>query len=72
MTETLRRVVALIEQLPAEQLDALAELMQRELEEREWAALVAQPRSQRVLDHLASEARREDAAGQTHESTDRW
>jgi hypothetical protein len=62
MTETLRRVVAQIEQLPPEQQDALAEIMFRELEEQEWDALVAKPGSQRFLARLATEARREDAA----------
>jgi hypothetical protein len=68
MTETLKRVVAQIEQLPPEQQDALAEVMLRELEEREWDALVAQPGSHRFLDRLATEARREDAAGETKAS----
>ncbi len=72
MTEALRRVVALIEQLPPEQQDAIAEAMQRELEEREWDALVAGPASQRFLARLAADARREEAAGQTRPSTDRW
>ena len=72
MTETLKRVVALIEQLPAEQQDALAEVHERELEEREWDALVATPQSQRLLARLAAEARQEDAAGETLPATDRW
>lgn len=72
MTETLRRVVAQIEQLSPEQQDAIAEAMERELEEREWEALVAKPGSQRFLDRLAAEARHADATGQTRESTDRW
>ena len=72
MTETLRRVVALIEQLPAEQQDAIAAAMERELEEREWDALVASPDSQRFLARLAAEARQEDATGQTQPATDSW
>jgi hypothetical protein len=72
MTELLRQVIARIELLPSEQQDAIAEKMQRELEELEWDALVAKPSSQRYLAHLAAEAREEDAAGLTEESTDRW
>ena len=72
MAETLRRVVAQIEQLPPEQLDAIAEVMERELEEWEWDVLVAVPDSQRFLARLATEARREDAVGQTRPSTDHW
>lgn len=72
MTETLQRVMAQVEQLPPEQQDAIAEVIARELEEREWDALVAKPASQRFLARLAAEARREDAAGQTRPSTDRW
>jgi DnaJ-domain-containing protein 1 len=72
MTELLRRVVAQIEQLPAEQQDAIAEALLRELDEREWDAIVAKPGSQRFLEHLATEARREDAADETQESNDRW
>ena len=72
MTEQLRRVVAEVEQLPAEEQDRIAELMQRELEEREWDGLVSKPGSRRFLEHLAAEARREDAAGETRESGDTW
>jgi DnaJ-domain-containing protein 1 len=72
VTELLRRVVEQIEQLPDEQQDAIAEAILRELEEREWDELVAKPSSQRFLEHLVAEAQREDAAGLTQESTDRW
>ena len=72
MTELLKRVVAEIEQLPPEQQDAIAAAMQRELEEREWDALVAKPGSQRFLEQLAAEARAENAAGETQESGERW
>jgi hypothetical protein len=43
--------VALSEQLPPEQQDAIAEMLQRELEERDWEAIVAKPASGRFLDH---------------------
>ena len=72
MTELLRRVVAEVERLSPEQQDAIAEVIQRELEEREWEAIVANPGSHRFLERLAAEARREDAAGETREAGDRW
>jgi hypothetical protein len=72
MTETLRLVVERVEQLPPEQQNAIAELIEQELEEREWDEMVAKPASQHLLEHLAAEARREDAAGNTWPSTDRW
>ena len=72
MTGTLSRAVDRVEQLsPAEQ-DAIAEVIERELADRKWDTLLATPASDRFLERLASEARREDAAGQTKESTDRW
>ena len=72
MTETLRKAVARVEQLsPAEQ-DAIAEVIERALADRTWDALFAAPASERFLDRLVSEARREDEAGLTQESTDRW
>jgi DnaJ-domain-containing protein 1 len=72
MTELLRQVVDQIERLPPEEQDAIARLMQRELEEREWDAIAAKPSSQRFLQSLAADARREDAAGETRESNDSW
>ena len=72
MTELLRRVVGELERLSPEQQDASAEVIQREIEEREWGAIAAKPGSQRFLEPLATEARREDAAGETRESGDRW
>ena len=72
MTELLRRVVAQIELLPPEQQDAIAEALQRELEEREWDDLLATPASQRFLDELVAEALQEDAAGKTRESGESW
>ncbi len=72
MTDLFKEVVAQVERLPAEQQDELAELLQRELEEREWDALVASPESLRFLAQLAANARREDAAGETLEADDHW
>lgn len=72
MTDLLRQVVAQIELLPPEEQDAITEGMQCALEEREWDALLAKPGSQRFLDELRAEARREDAAGKTRESVETW
>ena len=72
MTDLLKQVVAQVEQLPADQQDELAELLQMELEQREWDALIASPESRRYLAQLVAEAEAEDAAGQTLESGDCW
>lgn len=72
MTETLRRVFLEVEQLPAEEQEALAAAIELVLEEREWDALIAQPQSFAFLERLAAEARQEDAAGLAREATDRW
>ena len=72
MTESLKQVVAEIEQLPADEQDVFAETLRLELEAREWNAIIAKPGSQRFLDHLVAEARRADAAGKTKESGDSW
>jgi acetylornithine deacetylase/succinyl-diaminopimelate desuccinylase-like protein len=65
LTQSLERVIRRIEQLPASEQDALAESIERELEEREWEALLARPESAEFLGRLASEAREEHAAGRT-------
>jgi len=72
MTELLKRVVSQIELLPAAEQDAIAEMIALELEEREWDALVSRPESQRFLERLAADARKEDAAGETLEVGDSW
>lgn len=72
MTNTLKRVVAQVERLSPEEQDAIAEVIERELADRRWDALFASPASERFLERLEAEARREDAAGLTQESTDRW
>ena len=72
MPELLKQVMARVELLPEQQQDTIAEAIERELEELEWDAIVGSPASQRFLDELAAEARREHAAGLTQESTGRW
>jgi hypothetical protein len=61
-----------VTRLSPERQDAMAEVIRRGVEEREWEAIVAKPGSQRFLEQLAAEARREDAAGQTREAGERW
>ncbi len=72
MTETLRQAVAQVEQLTPEQQDAIAKLMLRELEEREWETLVGSEASLRFLQRIVADAQAEDTAGKTRESSDRW
>ena len=71
-SERLERVIERVERLPAAQQNAIARAMEREMEEMEWDALIAQPRSQRLLDDLAAEAHRADAAGETRDAGDDW
>ncbi len=72
MTESLKRALARIKLLPPEQQDAIAEVIQTELDEREWDTIVTKPASQRFLQELAAEARQEDAAGETRASAGSW
>ena len=72
MTETLRQAVAQVEQLTPEQQDAIAKLMLRELEEREWETLVGSEASLRFLQRIVADPQAEDTAGKTRESSDRW
>jgi hypothetical protein len=72
VTEALKRVVDQVEQLPPEEQDAIAELIERELADRKWEELLASPESDRYLARLQAEARREDASGLTQDSADRW
>ncbi|HEY7036616.1 MAG TPA: hypothetical protein VH482_35135 [Thermomicrobiales bacterium] len=72
MTESLQRIVNLVEQLPPEEQDAIAEMIERELADRKWDELFATEASDRFLARLSSKALREDDSGLTRESTDRW
>ena len=65
MTETLKRAMDQVAQLPPDEQDAIAELIERELADRRWDTLFATDASQRFLDRLESEALREDATGLT-------
>ncbi len=57
LTETLHLTVPEIERLPADEHDAIAHESQLWLEAHEWDALVHSPKSQHLLEHLATEAR---------------
>ena len=72
VTEALKRAVDQVEQLSPEEQDAIAAVIERELADRKWEELFASPASEGFLERLESEARREDAAGLTQDSTDRW
>ena len=67
MVDELRRAVAQAEQEPEEVQRRIAQLIQEELEEREWDTLVASPESQRFLAELAAETRAAIANGETEE-----
>ncbi len=63
LTESLHQVVAMMEQLPAEEQDALAVAIQAELErDRQWKAAMNDPHDL-VLDKLIAEAKRQVAEG---------
>ena len=60
MTERLQHVIAQLEQLSEEDQDHIAAMIQKELDERSWDALVSTPESQRFLAQLADEIRKAD------------
>ena len=67
IVEELRQVMEQVQQLPEDAQRHIAALIEAELEEREWDALVSTPGSQRFLTMLAEEARRETAEGKTRD-----
>jgi hypothetical protein len=68
MIDRLKQAFALAEQLAPEEQAALAELLLEEMDATsQWNALFADPRSERLLDQLVSEAIAEDDAGETEE-----
>lgn len=72
MIDALREVIEEVEHLDPAAQDIIAALIRQKLkeleeEEREWDALVSTPGSQRFLDMLAEEARKENAAGLTRD-----
>jgi len=63
LTDRLRQVMAMLEQLPEEEQDALAASIQAKLEQdRRWKAAMNDPRDL-ILDTLIAEAKRQVAEG---------
>lgn len=67
IVEELRQVMEQVQQLPEDAQRHIAALIEAELEEREWDALVSTPESQRFLAMLAEEARQETAESTTRD-----
>jgi DnaJ-domain-containing protein 1 len=67
MVDELRQAIAQAEQEPEEVQRRIAQLIQEEIEEREWDTLVATPESQQFLTELAAETREAIAKGETEE-----
>ena len=68
MIDRLKQAFAQAEQLALEEQVALAELLLEEMRATsQWNALFADPRSEKVLEQLVSEALAEDDAGETEE-----
>jgi len=57
MTEHLKAVVERIEQLPPAEQNRIAKEIEDTLDNAEWHALLADPRSEAVLDALLAEAK---------------
>lgn len=57
MTERMRALVERVEQLPPEEQNYIAEEIEETLDNAEWHALLADPRSETVLDTLIAEAK---------------
>lgn len=67
IVEELRQMIEQVQHLPEDAQRHIAALIEAELEEREWDALVSTPESQRFLAMLAEEARQEIAQGKTRD-----
>ena len=66
MTELMERAVSELRKLPAEDQNQLArELLDRLAADAKWDALLADPRSEALMDRLLAEAETEIAAGET-------
>jgi hypothetical protein len=64
MTEALRRVVSEIEDLPNEEQDRIANMLQAALD-RTWDETLESPGSVRMLDEMAERVRSERRASRT-------
>lgn len=70
MIDKLKEAFALAEQRSEQEQQALAELLLEELQaSRRWDELLADPRSEALLQGLVAEALAEDDAGETEEIT---
>lgn len=70
MTERLQHALERVQQLPDEEQDHLASLIEEELDELEWDALLQKPGARAFLKELVEEGRAEHAAGATEEIGD--
>ncbi len=57
MTDRFRALVERVEQLPPDEQNQIAEEIEETLDNAEWHALLADPRSEAVLDALLAEAK---------------
>lgn len=64
MVDELRQAFELAQRQTDDVQRQIAELVKRELEEREWDALVGSPQGQETLERLAAEARDDIARGE--------
>ena len=67
MVERLEAVIEAARKLPEAEQEALAAEWEDILEEREWEAIVGKPHVRDALKRMATEALKEDAAGETEE-----
>jgi hypothetical protein len=67
MNERLQAVVDRVEKLPDADQEALAELLEEELEEREWEALTKRPGARAFHDRLRAELHEAEEHGEVKE-----
>lgn len=67
LRQALERMNQVLDQLPVETQLRIAAIIEEELEQQEWDALVSSPRSREFLHRLIAEAEAEDAAGESEE-----
>jgi hypothetical protein len=70
MTERLQHVLERVRDLPDDEQDHLAALLEEELDEREWDALLDKPGSRTFVKRLVEEGKAVHAAGATEEIGD--
>jgi hypothetical protein len=71
VTDDLRHALAhmnqVLDRLPEETQQRIAAIIEEELEQQEWDALVSSPRSREFLHRLIAEAEAEDTAGESED-----